>query len=527
MLGPRLLLAAAIVAGLVLGTGEVAADKLLGTKRVTVDRVEVEPSPLHGLLRLRLFVSAIDLDTFGSVITVGGAKAWLIEGNPAIKRLPHLLGLYAAADSELAIVFVVQTSAELEADLDAFKEAIATEVLGPLGERGMPPAQAAVIGFADEVTAPPRLTSLAQARGQLEALTSTGVPAEAPHLLEALERSMRMLRRVKPTVEGASAASVRKMIVVLSDGRDGAEDRDAVSRLARQAGDRGVRIHAVAYSPQDRRRPLFTLGELTKVSGGTFRWIPRKVAASSLQAPFKKLLDEIARQYVLTVLVPEDDLPRRVSVATELGDRRLESAAVRVPRPGCGLDTCGSDQYCVAARCVSRASGGGRGFFGWLLLLGGIAFGALAVLVGAGFVITKVGERRAAQPAAVPPGVPGVAAPPGAAAAPAAPAPPGAAAAVRGPVLYVLSGPQTGQRIPLRHGFTLGKAAGCDLSLAHDGFASGHHAQILMDAQGNCQLVDQGSTNGTFVNGVRVTEARLFDGMSIRCGSTELRFLST
>jgi hypothetical protein len=49
---------------------------------------------------------------------------------------------------------------------------------------------------------------------------------------------------------------------------------------------------------------------------------------------------------------------------------------------------------------------------------------------------------------------------------------------------------------------------------------------ILMDTAGNCTLVDKGSTNGTFINGVRVTETRLDDGMSIRCGSTELRYLT-
>jgi pSer/pThr/pTyr-binding forkhead associated (FHA) protein len=98
-------------------------------------------------------------------------------------------------------------------------------------------------------------------------------------------------------------------------------------------------------------------------------------------------------------------------------------------------------------------------------------------------------------------------------------------AATPGACLYVMSGPQAGQRLPLRHGFTIGKAPGCDLSLAHDGYGSTHHAQIVVDAAGGCVLVDRGSTNGTFVNGVRITEQRLFDGMAIRCGSTDLRFL--
>jgi len=94
------------------------------------------------------------------------------------------------------------------------------------------------------------------------------------------------------------------------------------------------------------------------------------------------------------------------------------------------------------------------------------------------------------------------------------------------PVLFVLSGPRTGHRLPLHHGFVIGKAPGSHLVLDHDGFASGQHAMILMDARGNCTLVDQGSTNGTFVNGVRVTQVALTHGVAIRVGSTELRFLA-
>ena len=89
----------------------------------------------------------------------------------------------------------------------------------------------------------------------------------------------------------------------------------------------------------------------------------------------------------------------------------------------------------------------------------------------------------------------------------------------------MLSGPRTGQRIPLQNGFTIGKAPGSHL-LLDDGYTSSTHAQIGMDPAGNCRLYDRGSTNGTFVNGVRVTEVALDHGMSVRIGSTELRFLA-
>ena len=62
--------------------------------------------------------------------------------------------------------------------------------------------------------------------------------------------------------------------------------------------------------------------------------------------------------------------------------------------------------------------------------------------------------------------------------------------------------------------------------MIEDGFTSSHHAQIGMDAQGNCWLDDLGSTNGTFVNGVRITQKALDHGVTVRIGSMEIRFLA-
>mgnify|MGYP001608706468 CR=1 FL=1 len=94
-----------------------------------------------------------------------------------------------------------------------------------------------------------------------------------------------------------------------------------------------------------------------------------------------------------------------------------------------------------------------------------------------------------------------------------------------GPALLVMSGPRTGERVPLQNGFTIGKAPTSSLVI-DDGYTSTQHAQVGMDQAGNCRLYDRNSTNGTFVNGVRVTEVVLAHGMSVRIGSTELRFLA-
>ena len=93
------------------------------------------------------------------------------------------------------------------------------------------------------------------------------------------------------------------------------------------------------------------------------------------------------------------------------------------------------------------------------------------------------------------------------------------------PALLITNGPRNGERLLIRNGFMIGKAPGCDL-LIEDGYTSGHHAQLAMDDAGNCRLYDRGSTNGTYINGMRVSEQQLVHGVTIRIGSTELRFLA-
>lgn len=58
-----------------------------------------------------------------------------------------------------------------------------------------------------------------------------------------------------------------------------------------------------------------------------------------------------------------------------------------------------------------------------------------------------------------------------------------------------------------------------------DGSVSSHHAEILL--RGNEVVIkDLNSTNGTFINGERITEAVLRPGQSLRFGMVELRLES-
>jgi pSer/pThr/pTyr-binding forkhead associated (FHA) protein len=71
---------------------------------------------------------------------------------------------------------------------------------------------------------------------------------------------------------------------------------------------------------------------------------------------------------------------------------------------------------------------------------------------------------------------------------------------------------------------TIGRGANNDISIAGDEYASARHARFEPRRDG-VYVEDVGSTNGTFVNGIRLTrERRLTPGDVVRIGETDLRF---
>ncbi len=73
---------------------------------------------------------------------------------------------------------------------------------------------------------------------------------------------------------------------------------------------------------------------------------------------------------------------------------------------------------------------------------------------------------------------------------------------------------------------TIGRRAGNTVILPNDAFISGRHATIVTDETGT-YLTDVGSTNGTFVNGERLTvdeRQLLLEGDEIQLGQTRYRF---
>ncbi len=74
------------------------------------------------------------------------------------------------------------------------------------------------------------------------------------------------------------------------------------------------------------------------------------------------------------------------------------------------------------------------------------------------------------------------------------------------------------------HPMTIGRGATNDVPLREDEYSSTRHARLEPRRDG-VWIEDIGSTNGTFVNGIRLTrERRLVPGDVVRIGETDLRF---
>jgi hypothetical protein len=93
--------------------------------------------------------------------------------------------------------------------------------------------------------------------------------------------------------------------------------------------------------------------------------------------------------------------------------------------------------------------------------------------------------------------------------------------------LVVVTSPalRAGEEHPIdSSAITVGREAENDIPLVRDEFSSGSHARIEPRRDG-VWIEDIGSTNGTYVNGARLTAARkLSPGDVIRIGETDLRF---
>ncbi len=90
--------------------------------------------------------------------------------------------------------------------------------------------------------------------------------------------------------------------------------------------------------------------------------------------------------------------------------------------------------------------------------------------------------------------------------------------------LRIDSGREAGRQVALRDLLVVGRGEDCSLRVL-DESASRRHAEISFDGSA-ARLRDLGSSNGTYLNGLRVQDSVLADGDVIRVGDTEMTFLS-
>lgn len=89
-------------------------------------------------------------------------------------------------------------------------------------------------------------------------------------------------------------------------------------------------------------------------------------------------------------------------------------------------------------------------------------------------------------------------------------------------ILEVKAGRLAGKQIAVSQGrqFTIGRAPDrANFAVPHDSFMSSLHFVVECQADG-CRIQDRKSSNGTYLNGARITEAALSDGDEIRSGRT-------
>jgi hypothetical protein len=93
------------------------------------------------------------------------------------------------------------------------------------------------------------------------------------------------------------------------------------------------------------------------------------------------------------------------------------------------------------------------------------------------------------------------------------------------PRLVGVRGPLAGQTFPLTAPLTIGREPDNALALLGDNTASRKHAVVMPSPSGGWEVADSGSSNGTFVNGLKIAAPTpLAHGDELAIGTARLRF---
>ena len=92
-----------------------------------------------------------------------------------------------------------------------------------------------------------------------------------------------------------------------------------------------------------------------------------------------------------------------------------------------------------------------------------------------------------------------------------------------GEQIRITGGPAAGQQIDIGQELQIGRSAGTEGRLGDDPEISRQHARISRNPQGELQVEDLGSTNGTYVNGQRISGPTVLNpGDTVQMGRSTL-----
>lgn len=361
--------------------------------------------------------------------------------------------------------------------------------------------------------------------------------------LESLGASQQVTR-LKFYVQEAVREAVQKQrlasrgsreVIVFTDAGDESDALD-VKAVAAEARELGVRVHVVCFTRGARGRKLAQrldeMQQLADGSGGRYLQVEDVKDPEQAMGELARALDRLYWVDVALCGVKPGQTYDRVSVEAVTGGQRShwsEPVRFRQSAEGGATQPCEPQPAATPPApepqptATAQPSESSAPPWLWLLLVGaGLALAGTLV----GLLARRRAPAAAPAPAPPPPAPPVVASPPPVVQAPVPEAPP--PAPWKDPFvtfpetrLVVKQGPPGLEPYYRVHKaeFTIGARVGeMDLAVNHPAI-SGHHATVQLYKTGNAFVIDQRSTNGTWVDGRRLEpgqRVQLKPGQSLR-----------
>jgi hypothetical protein len=308
-----------------------------------------------------------------------------------------------------------------------------------------------------------------------------GVSDKKPSMLSTFEKAFK-------SIQDNPNLPRRRVLLTLSDGQDanGKKTDKRLKVLSDLAADTRAKVYALAYSFSNVTDDFGNLSDLASKTGGVYRKLSADdVKLGDLEGILTDLATELQNQYVIT-FTPTDwrGAEQPVNIRIEL--TAPNDAPMKSILEGVKVGQLSTDHWNVWAKWVVYGLGGllGLGLI-WLLIK--------AIINGRKNRPTEVVEES------------------------------GPVGPYKGK-LTALTGVYAGKEFYLTEDVTtIGSISGNTIVLQEQG-VSKRHAGIKIEEM-RFELADFGSTNGTFVNGAKVTSKQfLGNGDEIRIGECKLKF---